>query len=843
MTSLGQIPVFKAFSNAIPLAGIVLGLLCNGVKAEESPVHWSLRPISKANVPEDENPVDWFIEKQLEEAGITQNPRADRYTLLRRATLDLTGLPPTREEIAGFIENSEPDAFEKLVDRLLDSPHYGERWGRHWLDVARYVQGTIKVPGIDKIDLAEPYRDYVVSSFNEDKPYDQFITEQLAGDLIAELAKSEDEYFDRITAPAFLSIGQWYDECTDPNKLKLDIVDEQISTLTRAFLAMDFACSRCHDHKFDPIPTSDYYAMAGILRSTEITEHFAEEWKDGRPRAVRALVMPEEEKKITETKADLDALSKKRFSVLEKAKKRILTEQPDRKPIPLDTKIEEIEGEDFAGHKNLKITSFEDGEFIESRRLLDQWVKYKFTTPAEGSYVLLLRYASETDAPVELEINAKTLEGEVPFPATYGETAEHFRWTSIWLPDLKKGSNYVRFKVDKNMPFPSLDRLILTTSPSPLTPDRLLDKFWPPTIAEVEPLLTEKEKQELEHVDAQMVALRKELPEAEVTLAIRDRGKMIDLPVHVGGNTYQTKGDPVPRGVPSLAEAVMAFDAPVPDNESGRLQLAEWLTDPKHPLTARVMVNRIWHWHFGTGLVRTTDDFGKQGAPPTHPELLDWLASELIENDWSIKHLHRVIMNSATYQASSLETDENLERDGDGALLSRFPSRRLEVEAIYDSMLASTGKVARQESGNPLDTSLSKDRALYILTSSRSPMGLGMEIRKMFPLFGYDPSGRPIHDRDESITPNQGLWWLNNPLPQYYADKLAEQLCNDFKNDQERVQAVHEIILGRPANAQAEAAMLAYLSHNRDNKKLTEQEAWSRICLGLYSSRTFSHIE
>ena len=318
---------------------------------------------------------------------------------------------------------------------------------------------------------------------------------------------------------------------------------------------------------------------------------------------------------------------------------------------------------------------------------------------------------------------------------------------------------------------------------------------------------------------------------------------MVSLPIHVGGDTYKTEGPPIRRSVPTLAASLLEKEYEVSESESGRLQLARWLTDPGHPLTARVIVNRVWHWHFGKGLVRTVDDFGKQGAKPTHPQLLDWLAADLIENGWSLKHLHRTIMNSATYRASSTETPESLERDADASLLSRFPKRRLEVEAIYDSMLASIGKVPRQPSGQALDSNLSKDRALYILTSSRSPMGLGLEIRKMFPLFGFDPSGRPIHDRDESVTPNQSLWWLNNPLPKYYADELAEKICSEYDSDTERLQAAHELVLGRPANNKAKNAMLAYLSHNRDNNKLTEAESWSRLCLGLFSSQTFSQLE
>jgi hypothetical protein len=248
--------------------------------------------------------------------------------------------------------------------------------------------------------------------------------------------------------------------------------------------------------------------------------------------------------------------------------------------------------------------------------------------------------------------------------------------------------------------------------------------------------------------------------------------------------------------------------------------------------------------YFGKGLVSTENDFGTQGAYPTHPELLDWLACELIESGWSVKHLHRIILSSATYQASSAANPDTLTKDADGSLYSRFPARRLEVEAIYDGMLTSIGKVPRQPTGTPLDTSKSKDRALYILTSSRSPLGMGVEIRKMFPLFGFDDSGRPMHDRDESVTAAQALWWLNNPLPRYYATKLAEKVVKDHPDKPtERALALHETLLGRPPGSGAEAAMLGYADDLVKNEGLSETEAWTRVALGLFSSKTFRTLE
>ena len=812
--------------------------------AEKWVSHWSLQPLSVEKIPVDRNAVDWFISMKLKALEIEQSTEADRYALLRRATLDLTGLPPTSEEISAFVEDKSTEAYTKLINRLLDSPHYGERWGRHWLDIARYVQGAIKVPGIDEIDLAIPYRDYVVKSFNEDKPFDLFVTEQIAGDLIAYEAETDADYLAAITAPAFLSIGQWFEECTDPNKLRLDIIDEQISTTTRAFLAMDFACARCHDHKFDPIPTSDYYAMAGMFRSTRITSEFSDEWKDGRPRAVRPLLTQEQNSERNSIRHESIKLRKARASLLAEARKRLMVE--GRSDIPAEklskNRVFSFEAEDFDGHKNLKPITFGNEEALASRRQKDQWAKYRIPIEEAGDYTLLMRYQAGIASPVDLEINGLTLGGQVLGGLTSGKLEDSFRWVSIALPKLNKGNNFIRFKVAQNYPFPILEKGIVFQRDTEISPAEILATFWPPTLGDTEPHLNKTERSAINKIDEEFdknQALEEGLMR---TLGVDDERSPISLPIHVNGETYQHKGDPIPRSAPSLADQLVATKYPVSENESGRLQLAQWLTDPNHPLTARVLVNRLWHWHFGTGIVRTTDDFGIQGSPPTHPELLDWLAAELISNDWSIKHLHRIIMMSKTYRASSEENSINRAKDPDGIYLSRFPRHRLEAEAIYDGMLTSIGKVTRQPSGEPLETNLSKDRALYILTSSRSPKGLGLEIRKMLKLFGYDESGRPMHDRDESITAKQALFWLNNPVPKYYADKLAEKLVAETSDDAARLEEANMTTLGRPLSHAEKTALLSYYSSGIESG-LSETESLSRVCLALFSSSAFSHIE
>ena len=818
-----------------------VGITCAGPGSEK---HWAYRAIEAPELPEGRNPVDYFLHEALEKAGVNQNPEADRYTLLRRVTLDLTGLPPTRGEIAAFVGDSSDEAWSRLIDRLLSSPHYGERWGRHWLDVARYVQGSVKVPGVDRIDLAEPYRDYVVRSFNEDKPYDRFLLEQIAGDLIGSEAESQQESFNRITAPAFLSIGPWFEECTDPNKLRLDIIDEQVSTATRAFLALDFGCARCHDHKFDPIPMRDYYALAGIFRSTRITETFAEEWKDGRPRAVTPLASEEVKRQIADTNARIvDALSQRRAKRKNLLETRVRPRESfETLPGKLDNELLFFEAEDFDGHKNLRTVPGGFNEVIETRKALDQWVKYRVVLPAPGDYTLLVRYAAPVPSPVTLELDLEVQPGKVLERPTYGRQEEDFSWHPIPLRGLEDGSLHIRFLADRHEPFPKLDSFRLVKGI--LEPD---DREWrrqlmEPPHEDTRYFLESDELAAITSLEEKIDELRDSLPEPDLTLLVQDEETPRSLPLHVGGDVYQTQGDPIPRAVPTLADHLIEEEFRISDEESGRIQFAQWLTHPDHPLTARVMMNRLWQWHFGTGLVRTSDDFGKLGAKPTHPALLDWLASEFIRSGWSLKHMHRIILSSATYRASSRSTPANLESDADGTLLSRFPRRRLEAEAIYDGMLTSIGKVPRQEPGSLLDTSRSKDRALYILTSARSPMGLGIEIRKMFPLFGFDESGRPMHRRDTSVTPKQALWWLNNPLPRYYADKLAERLLSDHEGMSQRIEAAYEIVLGRPPEPAAAGAFHSYIE-DLTAAGVSEQEAWSRACLGLYSSQAFQHLD
>ena len=853
----------------LPTLAAALAPVFTAISAEKEP-HWAFQELQVPQLPSADgqgwarNGIDRLVIGPLRRQGLLPNPEADKLTLLRRLTLDLTGLPPTLDEIDSFLADESPEACEKLVDRLLASPHYGERWGRHWLDVARYVQGKTKVAAVDRIDMAEPYRDYVVRALNADKPYDRFVIEQLAGDLLP-VPKNRTAYFDQLAAPGFLSIGPWFADCADPNSLRMDIIDEQMSTATQAFLGLNFGCARCHDHFFDPIPTRDYYALAGIFGSTRILKENNENWRDGRFRLTRPEATPEELTSAERIRKVIANLREDRWAVLENLRESLLSDVQPLLPkydqaiasLPKMPAVQ-LEAEDYNGQNNVRRVEFDDGMVVETQRERLQWVGWRPNLPEAGTYTVFLRCAAPESYLVELKLDGKSVTKDHAIPATGGWKAEHFRWHRLGHFLFRKGTNDVRLWAQDHSYLPRLDKLRFVRTP----PDRgkwlnqaarehgvakpVLDQLqfvrdaWPPNVSDTERFI---ESPTLAEFDQEIAKLHELYPPLPRMLAVSDQPVVVNEAVHLGGDVYNTEGDPVPRAVPTIVKELVASPA-VPKESSGRLQFAHWIVDPKNPLTARVIVNRLWQGHFGTGLVATPGDFGIQGMEPTNQELLDWLAATLIENDWSLKALHRIIVTSATYRQSSASDARKAKIDPDNKLLWRYPRRRLEAEALYDSMLAGGGKVPRQTSGQPLDTSKSKDRAMYILTSGRSPLGMGIEIRKMLHLFGYDPSGVPVHQRDHSAIAAQSLFWLNNKLPRYYATKLAERLLAvPDLNDEQRVTMAFRLTIGRPPGPEVTERTFTYLDQCRVVQDLNETESWSRVCLALFSSDSFSYIE
>lgn len=602
------------------------------INVEEGRRHWAFSPIAKPETPKADarHPVDAFITAKLAEKGLKMAPPADPATFIRRATFDLTGLPPSPEETSAFLQAvrdeesagpptaypgtvaGAPKACRSLVDRLLASPHYGEKWGRHWLDVARYADSN----GLDEniaLGTAWRYRDYVVRAFNEDLPFDRFLTEQIAGDLLP--AANLEQRRRQHTATAFLNLGAKVLAEPDKVKLVMDVVDEQIETLGRAFMGMTLGCVRCHDHKFDPISQEDYYALAAIFKSTR---------------------------------------------------------------------------------------SFSD----EKTGAISYWHE----TPMGG----LDDFAQVKSAELALEKKKKEV-------AAANAAA-------------------------KKTPTPELK-------------------------ARVDQLMTEQE------------AIEKNLPDLPTALGVADSAEVQpNLRVHIRGS-HLTLGKPVERGFPLVMQAAHSPKASFPAKESGRLELARWLTQPDHPLTARVLVNRVWTWHFNQGLVPTPDNFGLLGTAPTHPELLDWLARWFTQEGWSIKDLHRLIMSSAAYQQRSEGSFQNA--DPENRLLHHFPVRRLEAEEIRDAILAASGQLDLGMGGKTVPlrnrqfvfNHTSKDATTY--DSTRRALYLPIirnNLYDLFQQFDYPDPTVSTGLRNSTVVAPQALLLMNSDLALEAAQALARRL-------------------------------------------------------------------
>jgi len=633
---------------------------------EAQKAFWSFQSIKdpKPPVVKDSNwpksSLDRFILAKLEEKGLSPAPQLDKRRLIRRVTFDLTGLPPTPEELDRFLADESPKAFEALVDRLLASPHYGEHWGRHWLDLVRYADTTAN-DGNYVMRYAYRYRDYVVRAFNRDLPYDQFIVEQLAGDLLP-VTKNLDLATQRAIATGFLMLGPKALAEQDKEKLVLDVIDEQIDVTSKAFLGLTVACARCHDHKFDPIPTRDYYSIAGIFKSTNT---------------------------------------------------------------------------------------------MTDRKFISMWSEYKL-----------------------LEVP-----GEKPL----------------------------------------------------------------------------------------------------VIMAPND-GAPTNLRIHVRGN-YHNLGEEAPRGFLHIIEG--KNQPSIGPAQSGRLELARWIANSENPLTARVMVNRIWQGHFGTGLVSTSDNFGATGEKPSHPELLDWLASRFIESGWSIKSMHRLMLLSSTYQMQSTPSGQALKLDPDNRLKSHMPRRRLSAEQLRDAILEISGQLDRAVGGSVLDL-LQKDaigievhEMREFFSAAKGGQGFASynslrrsiylpvvrnQLLGMLQVFDFADANAVTPARNDTTVPLQALFLMNNPFTReqslQFARRLIDGICNNslFKQiyrlgladakDEDRLRMAHVEVLGRPPRndeiAQAEIFLRDYgqranaAGRSHEDSRLA---AWQSYCQTLFCLNEFLYVD
>ena len=662
--------------------------------------HWAYKSPVRPAVPkitnhrsQITNQIDAFIRARLEKQGLKPSPEADKLTLIRRVTLDLTGLPPAPEEVDAFLKDSSPDAYEKVVDRLLASPHFGERWATHWLDVVRFAESN----GYE-LDKERPhawrYRDYVVKSFNDDKPYDQFVREQIAGDELAgEDAKAKPELLIATgmhrCGPVHVVSGN-----LDTAMIRQEVMTEMVNGVGAAFLGLTFACCRCHDHKFDALSAGDYYRLQAFFGPTEYADvDFA-------------------------TEAELAAYKKK-------------ADELNKKIAPIKKEIAALDAPVRA-------------KLVQAKRdRLEPKFREALDTPA----------ARRTAGQKTLAENAKSL--------------INVRWDEVLgaMPadDLKK-------------------RTAL--------------------------------RAQLHELEAQLPA-----PTAEAW-AIQNAEKP--------DKTFVLKrGDPHRKAIevqPAYPRVITSAKEPPPKS---RLDLAEWLTKPDHPLTARVIVNRLWHYHFGRGIVATPNDFGVRGEAPTHPELLDWLACELVGKKWSLKHIHRLIVTSATYKQSAT-ADHGAKVDSENKLLWKMPRRRLEAEAIRDSILAAAGTLNRAVGGPSVKVPLEPEVYDLIFTEGE-PDGLWpvtpdvrQHTRRSIYLFNKRNVRQPMleafdqpdtlnscADRPVSTFAPQALILMNSPFVLSQAKALAVTIAKEAGRDPDKqLNALYRRAVGRlPSATERELAV------------------------------------
>ena len=682
--------------------------------------HWAFRPLNEQRAPAAASPhaprsaIDSFILARLETANLQPAPQADRLTLVRRVYIQLIGLPPTPQQVVSFVEDARPDAYPRLVDQLLGSPHFGERWGRHWLDLARYADSN----GLDENFLfreAWRYRNWVIDAVNADVPFDQFVVEQIAGDLLP-FGSIEQRDRQRIGA-GFLVVGPKVLLGNDDDERRMDVADEQLDTIGRAILGQTIGCARCHDHKFDPIPTADYYALAGILTSTQVMEN---RYMLGSQRLMERLV-------------------------------------------GLGTAGDEANG------------AYE--KYWRERPKLEEKLKH---------------------AKVALELLEK------------GDTGAFDAFAKQHPAAVAKAASEAGQTIEKRT---AAQKSFLAQAVAAATPPKIPPRAMIPC----------------------------------------DIEKPTDEAIRLAGQ-FDRLGERIPRGFLRVASQA---HAEIPPSQSGRLELGGWLTDTEHGaghLAARVLANRVWHHLIGRGIVRTVDNFGRTGEPPSHPTLLDHLASELIESGWSVKELVRGIVLSRTFRMSSRADDAAQAVDPENRLLWRAHRRRLEPEALRDAMLAIAGEL----SPTPMESSVwylgdqatavgantNRRRTDFPCRSIYLPV-IRNDLPELFQAFDFADPHTTTGMRSETMVATQGLFILNNDSVMAAAEATAKRL---LATDDARVDRMFELILNQRPTTDERAELNSFISDvlprlAEPGDKPAELQAWSMACHALFASSRFQILE
>ena len=713
--------------------------------------YWSFRPIARPQPPGDGHAIDAFLLAKLKEKNLTFSPEADRATLIRRAYFDLLGLPPTPAEVAAFVKDSSPKAWETLIDTLLASPQYGERWGRHWLDVAGYADSEGYAAQDTVRTNAWKYRDYVIRSFNADKPFDRFIHEQIAGDELTPKRDTSPEVLEMLTATGFLRMapdGTGNVPAADQVIARNQVMIETIKIVSSSFLGVTVGCAQCHNHRYDPISQVDYYRLRAIFEPAfDLTA-----WK---PPAARQISMIS-------------------------AKDRL--------------KIAEIEKQAAA---------------IDAARI-----------KKSNEAIAALFERELAKLPEELRDKARV--------AAKTPVAKR-------TPEQKK---------------------LMTTHPTLTVNQGSLETQDRKTYNEITAAIAEAAK------------LRATKPSNDTIRAVSETpGKLPSTFLFHRGDPEQPR-EAIAPGVPSVLAEGLPFPNPkaTPVGSGRRLAFARWLTDPRNPLTARVLVNRFWQEHFGRGLVRTPGDFGRLGEKPTHPELLDWLATDFIEHGWSLKRFHRQVMTSAAYRQSS-RREARHDVDPDNNLFGRYPLRRLDAEAIRDSVLAISGSLNPKMFGAPVPVRENevgqvvlgidnRDGAGRFVKATPLPEGdefrrsVYVQVRRRWPLavlesFDWATVEPNCEIRNSSTVTPQSLMLLNGDFLQQQSERMAARLMKEANDTPRRVALAWALAYGVPPSQKDATTATAFVTEMAKvfPKEKDETRALAAYCHVLLSSNRFLYVD
>ena len=862
------------------------------------------------------NDIDRFVVAALEARGLEPAPLADKATLLRRATLDLTGLPPEPDDLAAFLADDSADAWSRVVERLLASSAYGERYGRHWLDVARYADTA--GDGADyPVREARGYRDWVIRAVADDMPYDEFLRRQLAGDLLAREAPPAD-HAGLVTATGFLAVGKRYGYAPNPDYRHLDFADA-IDSIGRSILGLSLGCARCHDHKYDPVSAHDYYALYGILESTRFAFPGGEEHK--RPAHFPALV-PDEEA------ARLDAEKARRLADLDHLLGRLQSEKLA------------LEGKTFAGGTDLDLESQEIGKgptaapwlsagpnvvgpdsqspFRHLHTAGTRGVRVGTGQPNEGvRHTFAERIVAAPGEPVRVAFDFRTLPSEgaeqpagacrfyvgrgviestaIDFSATRTEFAvrdgdawrvvtalEPGRWHHVEVTldrDTMRGQGSITpFPAEGAAPVPiALGEVVL-----PATWDGVVDTIicdglghvaGPATVRDLDNLARRHEPfppvgspdavKTAPPADAaeRIAGIEKRLGELDATRKATAETEAYPVAYGVSEGApvdvrLQQRGEPDKPGevVPRRNLEILGGDPLAnPAGASGRRDLAEWLTRRENPLTARVLVNRVWQWHFGRGLVATPSDFGTRGEAPSHPELLDALAVRFMESGWRVKDLHRLILHSRTWRQSADGHPAALAADPENRLLARSSRRALDAETLRDAILATSGLLDRSPPTphpfppvttwaftihQPFQAEYDHDRRSVYLMVQRNRR------HSFLALFDAADPNQSVAARDATITPTQSLFLMNAPLVHRAAAAFAARVMASASDTDTRLAHATTLAWGRGPTADERAALRDFLDRFATAAPgATEADAWGALARVLLTSNPFLFVE